>query len=169
MTRNGTRHGRMAVAGLLIVLGFAIVMAPLPSNGQVAGKPAQMSLEDTFKKREKEWRDIVMKHDAGGLERYMTSDAVLVTPGRGVTNREEWIRDLQQMHADSYDLEVVRVKVYGDVALVTSKWTLAGLNGDPKLSLKGNITDVWTLQGGEWKLALRQGSPLPNPPPAPTP
>lgn len=170
MKKNSSKPRGVLDVVLAIACTIAGTALALPSaNAQAASNQSQGSLADTFNQREKDWRAMVVKHDTAGLDQYMTRDAVLVTPRAGVVEREQWLHNLQQMQATSYELEPIRVKVYGDAAVVTCKWTLAGGMAEHKINLEGVLTDVWVKQDGAWKLALRQGSPLPTTPPGPTP
>jgi len=160
------RHAKIRAALSAAVIAFLLVLA---TQCAFAQSDSTQSLAESLKQREKDWRELVMKSDNAALNQYMTSDAVLVTPRSGIVEREQWLRNLQQMQASSYTLEPMRVKVYGDAAVVTCKWSLAGGSAERKINLEGILTDVWVKQDGVWKLALRQGSPLPAPPPGPTP
>jgi ketosteroid isomerase-like protein len=57
---------------------------------------------------------------------------------------------------------VDEVDVYGDAAIVTGSMELDVTVGSAERTVKGRYTNVWVRQGGQWRFAAWQSTPLPS-------
>lgn len=64
---------------------------------------------------------------------------------------------------DSYSVDDVNVRVYGDTAVVTSRATLAGKRGDQVLSGQYRGTSVFVKKGEGWQVVASQSTRIPEP------
>ena len=62
------------------------------------------------------------------------------------------------LHIDQLDLTDTRVRVYGDTAVVTSKATLTGTNGDHSMNGEYRYTRVYNRRSGQWKIVSFESS-----------
>jgi ketosteroid isomerase-like protein len=55
-----------------------------------------------------------------------------------------------------------RVRLYGNIALVTTKVELAGMFGGKAFDIQERQTDVWCWKDGGWKCILTQEAKMPK-------
>jgi len=55
-----------------------------------------------------------------------------------------------------------RVRLYGNIALVTTKVELAGVLGSKAFDIQERQTDVWRWKNGGWKCVLTQEAVIPK-------
>ncbi len=92
--------------------------------------------------------------------------------GGGLHTRADAIRAVREhlLAADPHPIDSIRsdstrIRLYGDVAIVTGIETLAMTytKREPprRIVVRDAYTDVWVLRGGEWLLVNAQHTPLP--------
>ena len=55
-----------------------------------------------------------------------------------------------------------RVRLYGNIALVTTKVKLAAVLGGKVFDIQERQTDVWRWKNGEWKCILTHETKMPK-------
>jgi Domain of unknown function (DUF4440) len=66
--------------------------------------------------------------------------------------------DVGTMHITSLDLNDLKVRIYGDTAVVTSRADLEGTNGTSPISGKYRYTRVYNRRLGQWKIVSFEAS-----------
>jgi len=99
----------------------------------------------------------IQANDAGGIERLLADDwAVVATSGglgEGKSIFPEGIKT-GDLTRKTYELSDPRVKLYGDVAVVTSKVKTSGMFGGKPFDIMERQTDVLLWKDGSWKCVL---------------
>jgi ketosteroid isomerase-like protein len=103
----------------------------------------------------REWDKAIAANDVEGMSMYMDESWVIVGLG-GITSKENFLASIRSgdLQHTKMDFEDVRVEVYGDTGIVTSKGLSAG-------SYKGNVfssnewtTSVYINKNGRWTCVL---------------
>lgn len=167
-----------ALLTLTILLTFSLALASCASSGEkgatsvpaAAASPASamessVDVEKAIAQLERNWMDAIQKKDAAALERLIADDATLVdSDGRSLTKAahiaEVKSRDIK---IESFTLDPVKVRVFGDIAMATS--------GDTEKSqFKGKDssghyiwTDIYIKRNGRWQAIAAQNARLPQP------
>lgn len=106
------------------------------------------------------WIQAVQRQDMETLERLIAPEYVLQAQGLGRVIREEWMRAAQQsayeIHSFTYD--DVRVHVYGDAAVMQSRYRQQATFQGQDRSGEMLITDVWVRRDGDWQVVARHSS-----------
>jgi ketosteroid isomerase-like protein len=105
----------------------------------------------------------LQNNDTAGIVRLLDKDWAVITTHGGVAEGpgifpsgiRTGFRTLEIM-----DLSEPRVRLFGDVALVTTKVRLAGMFGGKHFDTNERQTDVWRWKDGHWKCILTQESML---------
>ena len=100
----------------------------------------------------------VDRQDRAAWEGLVAQEFRLEVPGdTAFTPRTEWIDNAVGMDWSDFKFHNVKVHFLGDVAVVSSllDFKITTSWGLP-ISSNTQVTDVWVLRDGEWKIAVRQ-------------
>ncbi len=62
------------------------------------------------------------------------------------------------LHISELDLSDIKVRIYGDTAVVTSKADLVGRSGDRDISGRYRYTRVYSNRAGQWRIVSFEAS-----------
>jgi ketosteroid isomerase-like protein len=96
-------------------------------------------------------------NDADGVARSLSDDYAVISArggvGEGKSIFPEGIKQGYLTHK-AYEVSEPRVRLYGDVALVTTKVHNAGTSRGKPFDVMERETDVWLWKDGSWKCVL---------------
>jgi ketosteroid isomerase-like protein len=145
----------VAIAGLTAA-AFALGLA-----GEARAKDAK-TVEQTLMQFERDWTDAVLKKDTAVLGKILADDWIGLGPS-GTTTKAQLLADVKsgENKIESQTLGEMKVRVFGDVAIVTG-------SDDEKSSYKGKDTsghyvwtDVFVKRKGQWQAVASQGTLIP--------
>lgn len=119
-------------------------------------------LKQLFQKIEDNFNLAVVSNNVDEIKKCVTSDWVLVDSQGGIIPQEGFFSVLQtgQLAHSTMTKEILRVKLYGDIALVTGRGQNTGTwQGQP---LEGDewITDVYKKENDQWLCVLTHLTPV---------
>jgi ketosteroid isomerase-like protein len=144
----------------VLMLGLAVgsVVAPVKtamaagSADQSAGPTAESALA-----AEEGFARALQSNDADGIARSLSDDWAVISArggvGEGKSIFPEGIKQGYLTH-NAYELSEPRVRLYGNVALVTAKVHNAGAFRGKPFDVMERETDVWLWKDGSWKCVL---------------
>ena len=105
-------------------------------------------IEDDFNKA-------VISNKVDEIKECVTTDWVLVGEG-GIFPQKEFFRMLEQglLSHDTMSKEILRVKVYGDIALVTGRGQNTGSWQGKPMEADEWITDIYKKENNKWLCVL---------------
>ena len=161
----------VVVIGVLDVLGSATARAQARPGG--GAKP---SITQDVVAASNRWYDAVSRGDATLLETIETDDFLSfqqLPQGLTVIPKKAQLENIRKTTAATRlvvhrTLENVKVRVYGDAAVLTAVATFRGTDakGTP-VAAQNLITEVWSNEDGKWKLGHFQSMAVPQKPPTP--
>jgi ketosteroid isomerase-like protein len=101
--------------------------------------------------------------DRSALDRLLTSDFVLVDVMMGSEIPRAGLLDAifgGQIVFEAIDVLESRVRRYPGVAIVTGRTAMRGRAGSAEWSANSRYTHVFVEEGGQWRLASAQGTPI---------
>ena len=103
--------------------------------------------------------------DTAALERIWGDDLTFINPGGVVLTKAQRLADIQSgaNRFDSLEASDRTVKVYGDVAVMTSLTTMKGQYGGQETSGQYRVTNVFARRGGGWQIVSLQMTPISTP------
>jgi ketosteroid isomerase-like protein len=111
---------------------------------------------------ELEWNDAEIKGDVAWFERHLADDVTTISSrtGKLTTKDEELAAMRTRKRAMSWaELKDLSVNMVGDTAIVTGINHVKGTGDDGKpYDRNVAFTDVWTNDGGVWKVKATQGT-----------
>jgi uncharacterized protein (TIGR02246 family) len=112
------------------------------------------NVEDNFNRA-------MVSNDIARIASCMADDWVLVTPEAGPVSRTGVMQAIENgmLSHDSMTKDVKRVKVYGDIAVVTARGQNTGLFKGQPIAADEWITDVYRKVDGRWLCVLTHLTP----------
>lgn len=93
----------------------------------------------------------VASSDAAWFERHLSADFVNSNPDGTLSERAAFLQRVAQPSGVlSLAVEDVRIRLFGESAMIHARTTYVKANGQPGA---GRYTDVWARVGGEWLCA----------------
>ena len=152
------RKGMRILNGILILTILGSLIAPI-ARAQTSGnaKPAAGPTAESVLAAEEEYITAMRENDAEGIARCLTDDWAVISARGGLGEGKSIFPDgVKQGHLTrkAYEFSEPRVRLYGNVALVTVKVRTAGTFVGKPFDVMERETDVWLWKDGSWKCAL---------------
>jgi ketosteroid isomerase-like protein len=124
----------------------------------------EQQLKNKFQKIEDNFNTAVITNSVDEIKKCITSDWVLVDSQGGVIPQERFFSILLQglLSHSTMTKEVLRVKVYGEIALVTGRGQNTGTWQGQPMEADEWITDVYKKEGEKWLCVLTHLTPVKN-------
>ena len=146
---------RIAIAVCVVVLVLAVAII-----AQTPAQPKSGSVEQELIKLENGWNDAQLKKDGAFLEQILADDYTgteadgnVVTKAQEIANLKPGDYVVKSIVNDDY-----KVRVYGDAAVVTfrftSTWEAQGKDNITQL----RFTNTWVKRAGRWQCVATHGS-----------
>jgi hypothetical protein len=119
-----------------------------------------LTLEETILRLANKWMRACQARDWALLEQ-MVAPEFTMTGASGVVDRAAWMRNAaERMTLESFAYHAPLITLYGDVALMRSRWTqMATLDG--KLwNGEFLLSDAWVRRGNGWQVVARHSTPI---------
>jgi ketosteroid isomerase-like protein len=116
---------------------------------------------DELAQVEEHFNQAMISNDVARISACITEDWVLVTPEAGVLPRSRILHVIEtgELEHDTMTKDVGRVKVYGEVALVTARARNTGRFKGQPISADEWVTDVYLRIDGRWLCVLTHLTP----------
>lgn len=115
-----------------------------------------------FQKIEDDFNKAVISNKTDEIKKCVTEDWVLVDSQGGIIPQEGFFRVLEQglLSHDTMTKQILRVKIYGDIALVTGRGQNTGSWQGQPLEADEWITDVYKKENDKWLCVLTHLTPV---------
>lgn len=109
---------------------------------------------------EDQWRDAELNNNVNEMAKLLADDYIGISANGTVATRSETLdaRRAGTVRIQSLDITDLKVRVYGDTAVVTSKAALVGENGQSDISGNYRYTRVYTRRLGRWRIVSFEAS-----------
>ncbi|GGX76949.1 hypothetical protein GCM10007160_00120 [Litchfieldella qijiaojingensis] len=113
------------------------------------------AVEDAF-------NQAVVSNDVAEISACIADDWVLVTPEAGPVSREGFLKAVGEgvLSHSSMSKDIDRVRVYGNVAVVTGRGRNTGMFKGAPISADEWVTDVYVKTEGRWICVLTHLTPV---------
>lgn len=145
----------------LVSLSLGSSAGPGQVHGQT-GRNGKVAEEVT--RRERELSAATVRKDIRAMREIVGDDFAGVESSGRVIDKATFINDIES-GGDDVQADVpedMKVRVYGDVAVVTGKLTIKGVKRDGGYDLLLLFTDVWVRRGGRWQVVNYQATREPS-------
>jgi ketosteroid isomerase-like protein len=146
-----------------LVVGSLAILFCLPVVGQPkkgAEPPNAPSIEQALIQMEKDWTEAGIKKDAATMDRILADDWVAFAFDGKTLTKAEAIADLKSgaSTSQSVTLGEMKVRVFGDTAVVTGSDTEKSTYKGKDSSGHYVWTDVFVKRNGKWQAAASQST-----------
>jgi ketosteroid isomerase-like protein len=141
----------------------AFVIASLFVLATLCISAAAQSVEDQIKKLETDRAAAVVKGDTTTLDKQTSDDYTLINMNGQVSDKAQMIDGFKsgKNKLTSDELSDMKVRVYGDTAVVTGKVTVKGIMGGKDVTGPAMFTRVYVKKGGQWQSVALQQTRIP--------
>lgn len=138
---------------VLICIGVASLV-------QVAAKDPQAADIKELTRLEQVWNDAHLSGNATALEKLWAEDLFVTVPDMPVMNKEESLAIWKagEIKFDIYKTSDIRIKVYGNSAVVTGQLVRIRDARSTKFEDDWRFTKVYVRRGGRWQVVAWHGS-----------
>ncbi len=116
-------------------------------------KTQTQSVEQELIKLEKGWIDALVRHDWAFIDRILADDYTTTDSEGVILNKDQEMAVIEsgEEAITSAAADDFRVRVYGDAAVVTFRWTYKGQVRGKETTGQERYTDTWIRRGGQWQ------------------
>jgi ketosteroid isomerase-like protein len=109
---------------------------------------------------EMEWRQAVLDNNAPAMERLLADDYEGISANGTIETKDQVLAQHKAgtLRLTQLDLNDVKVRLYGDTAVVTSRVDVRGKNGERDISGRYRYTRVYNRRFGQWKIVSFEAS-----------
>ena len=112
--------------------------------------------EEELLKVEKEFANAIVKNDPEAIGRFVADDWIVIDPDGGIVDRARFFEVIKSgvLTHQMMESEDLRVRVYGDSAVVTGLTRTKGKFMGQDFSTQERATDVFVRRDGRWQCVL---------------
>ncbi len=142
-----------ATTTVMVFLVVALPITVLSSNGAAAGPTTENALA-----AERGIVRALLANDVDAVGRLLADDWVVINTHGGVGDREGFLAAIKsgEFVRKTMDLSDTKVRIYGNVAVVTAQISTSGTLMDKMFHIQERSTDVLTWNDGGWKSVFSQ-------------
>jgi ketosteroid isomerase-like protein len=120
--------------------------------------------EEELLKVEKEFTQAIVSNDLEGIGGLVADDWIIIDPNGEIVDRTRFFEVIKSgaLTHDRMESEDLRVRVYGDSAVVTAVTRSKGKFMGQEFSTQERATDVFVKREGRWQCVLTHLTRLPN-------
>ena len=103
-----------------------------------------------------EWNRAMVQNDAEAIGRYMADDWTIIGPDGSISDKATFLGLVKSgaLSHDVMEFDDIKVRVYGDTAVVTSRSVSGGEYQGQSFREVERSSDVFVRQEGQWRCVL---------------
>jgi ketosteroid isomerase-like protein len=142
-----------------ILLAAALCLM-LPNLARAMPHHESHAIHKEIEALEMQWRDAVVSNNVSQMDHLLADDYIGISANGTVETKTQELaqRKAGTVRIQSLDLSDLKVRVYGDTAVVTSRAALTGINGQSDISGNYRYTRVYNKRLGQWKIVSFEAS-----------
>lgn len=154
MQRNARESTRVCV-----LIAAVICLAMATPAWAMPGRHSR-AIHKKIEALELEWRNAEVQNNVGVMDHLLADDYLGISANGTVETKAQELaqRRAGTVRIQSLDLSDIKVRVYGDTAVVTSTAQLVGVNGQSNISGNYRYTRVYNKRFGQWKIVSFEAS-----------
>jgi ketosteroid isomerase-like protein len=135
----------------LITIMFAVAVAFL-------GQSRSSGMQEEILKLEKEFGQAIIKNDPEAIDRFLADDWIIIDPDGGIIDKPRFLGVIRSgtLSHEMMDSDDVRVRIYGDAAIVTALTTTKGKFMGQEFTTQERATDMFVRRDGRWRCVVSQ-------------
>jgi ketosteroid isomerase-like protein len=147
---------------VLVLLAYTSGASAQTLQPQSSATAAATSAEDEIKKLEEMRNQAVLHGDVAALDRMTSDDYTFVTLRGEMRTKSDILKGFASgsFHYESRQIRDLKVRVYGDTAVVTGRSVQKGMENGKDYSGDYWFTRVYVKQNGRWLTVALQTTPI---------
>lgn len=140
---------------LIFVCAALLLTTASVTPGQKSG-----SIEQELLKANLEYDEALVRGDVTTLDRIYSDEFIYTTPDGEVRDKAQQLVFTRSgdLRLESGRSDDVRIRVYGNTAVMTGRFTARGKFKDRSIDVRERYTAVWVKRRGRWRLVAEQGN-----------
>jgi ketosteroid isomerase-like protein len=113
-------------------------------------------VEEELLKIENEFAEAILRNDLEGIGRLVADDWIIIEPDGGIVDRARFFEAIKSgaLTHEMMESEDLRIRVYGDSAVVTAVTRTKGKFMRQEFSTQERATDVFVKRDERWQCVL---------------
>lgn len=150
------------------MLLVALLLASAASgSAQKTAIRADARTTDQLMQLERDIGQANVRRDKAFFEKIEADEFIFTDSGGGITTRAEDIASLDKPLGEfrlvSYDVDDMKVSLYGNTAVVTGRTTAVSKGKEREVTTRSRFTDVFLKRAGRWQLVAGHSSRIREP------
>ena len=143
----------------------SLVLAAAFSSVTLLGSAWAEDVQEQLKKLETERAAAAVKGDAATLEKQTSDDYTFINMNGQMSDKSQMVNAFKtgQTKLTSDDVSDMKVRVYGNTAVITGKADVKGTLGGKDVDGQIMFTRVYVKKGGNWQSVAFQQTRVSNP------
>jgi ketosteroid isomerase-like protein len=139
---------------------FAVGFFVLAFGVAILAKTQTESVEQELIKLENGWADALVKRDVAFLDQILADDFMTTSSAGIVSTKAQIIASMESGEYVFFSavLDDIKVRIYGDVAVVTGRNTVKSMRKGKDISGQERWTDTWIKREGRWHCVATHNS-----------
>jgi ketosteroid isomerase-like protein len=152
-----SRASQRTMACLMLAAALCLVLA---NPAWAMPRHESHAIHKEIESLEMQWRDAVVGNNVSQMDHLLADDYIGISANGTVETKTQELaqRRAGTIRIQSLDLSDLKVRVYGDTAVVTSRAELTGVNGQSDISGNYRYTRVYNKRLGQWKIVSFEAS-----------
>jgi ketosteroid isomerase-like protein len=125
-------------------------------QGQQPKADSDAAISQTLQAMERAWLNAEKNHDVGAFEKIVADDWIAITPDGKSQTKAERAAEIKAAHTTSATMGDMKVRVFGDTAVVTGTDNEITIESGKKSSDHYVWTDVFVKRNGKWLAVASQ-------------
>jgi FKBP-type peptidyl-prolyl cis-trans isomerase FkpA len=151
---------KRAISVILMVLVTApVAITQTKAKRSSKSRPVKQTVvnnEQSLKDLELQWNEAFKNRDRAAIDRILDDQFIFTDDDGQVSNKTQYVDSVMRIRVESYKLEDLTVRVYGDTGVVAGRWT-GKLTVDGKdASGEFRYTDTFVRRPGGWRVVASQ-------------
>jgi ketosteroid isomerase-like protein len=141
-------------------LKCVLIAACLTASAGCTSAPARDPVESELRALESRWNEAIVRKDTAVLGRILGDDFVIITADGQIGSKSQLLEVVAAPDAviDPFVTEDVKVRVYGDAAVLTGRFTQTGTYKGRRFESRCLYTDVYAKRGQQWVAVSAQAT-----------
>ena len=133
-----------------------VLLVAVPMPAQQPPSDSEAAISKTLQATEQAWLNAEKNHDAATFEKIVADDWIAISPEGKSQTKAERAAEIKASHIDSATLANMKVRVFGDTAVVTGTDDETTVEDGKKSTDHYVWTDVFVKRNGKWLAVASQ-------------
>lgn len=133
-----------------------VLSAGMPVQGKQPKAESAAAISQTLQGMEQAWLNAEKNHDAAAFEKLVADDWIAIAPDGKTQTKAERAAEIKAAHTTSATMGDMKVRVFGDTAVVTGTDDEITMEGGKKSTDHYVWTDVFVKRNGKWLAVASQ-------------